>query len=141
MHVSRACHPIAADPAGRLLRGGQVARASASRREQRDPVVGDLRAQVRQERLTAADLRREIVRLRGELARLRRAASAPKPGAAQPTADGAGAAPDYARKSYAPEPVGLVRPRPAAVRPEAAAAPIVARPLVSNLGTLIDTWA
>lgn len=145
MRVSGRINPMAAAPAGRLLRPSRIAAAHASRRRQRDPVAAsDVRAEVRQGRLTAAGLRREIARLGGEAARLRRTEGARPEGRDLPCDDGASshrAAPGHARKSYAPDPIGLVRPS-APEMPAATAAPdVVGQFRVSNLGTLIDVWA
>ncbi len=144
MHVSGRFNPHVIDPVGRLLR---VAASCPSRRAQRDPVVADdVRAEVRQERLTAADLRREVLRLRGELGRLRRAVAASSPPSRDMDSFDASTCPravtpPATRKSYAADPVGFVAPRGVEAAASAPAPDVVNQFRVTNLGTLLDVWA
>jgi hypothetical protein len=147
VHVSGRFNPHVIDPVGRLLR---VAASCPSRRAQRDPVVADdVRAEVRQERLTAADLRREVLRLRGELGGLRRAVAAassrPSHSRDMDSFDAAACpravTPPTTRKSYAADPVGYVVPRAVEAAASAPAPDVVNQFRVTNLGTLLDVWA
>ena len=121
-------------------------RPTPSPRQQRHPVSGDVtKADLRQARLEAADLARRIALQRAELrrgpAQFPRQSARPLPDLAADEPVSPPAPPTYARKSYAPDPIGAVTPTPANEPPPAEAVTRTVTDHVTNLGTLLDVLA